>query len=157
MPKPPKSYKVLRDQQEKAGYWTFPAGNRCLGTEVTHLKTGDYTLVGLESVFTIERKRDCGEYAGWVFQPRCRKELERMRGFRDAYLFLEFSFSDLVTYPVNSGIPESKWPALRLTPQGLVKQHWELRQLFPWVRWEFVGQHGREAASSLFKRVVDAG
>lgn len=155
MPKPPEPYLVIRDQQEKANYWTFPAGNRCLGTVVRHLKTGDYTLEHYENRFTIERKHDCAEYASWVFQSRCRKELARMKDFEEAYLFLEFSFSDLVTYPVNSGVPRSKWPDLRVTPQALVKTHWELRREFPWVRWEFVGAHGREAASSLFKRVVD--
>lgn len=155
MPKTPPSYLVVRDIQEKANYWTFPAGNRCLGTEVRHLRTGDYTLAGFEDRFCIERKADSGEYAAWVFQARCRKELERMKSFEEAYLFLEFSFEDLVRYPVNSGIPRSKWEALRLTPQGLVKAHWDLRRAYPWVRWEFVGRNGREAASSLFKRVVD--
>lgn len=155
MPKQPEPYLVIRDQQEKANYWTFPAGGRCLGTEVRHLRTGDYTLENYENVLTIERKRDSGEYSGWLFTSRCQKELQRMKDFQHPYVFLEFSFEDLIQYPVNSGIPRSKWDQLRLSPQGFVKAHHELRARFPHVRFEFVGRFGREAASSLFKRVVD--
>lgn len=155
MPKPEQEYLVARDNREKANFWTFPAGNRCLGTVVQHLKTGDYTLVGYENTFTIERKASAGEFAGWLFQSRAEKELIRMDNFVHPYLLLEFEFEDLVTFPRNSGIPESKWPDLRVTPQFLVKAFHEMQLRHPRLRVAFVGSQALPFCSSLFKRIVD--
>jgi hypothetical protein len=150
------SYLVKRDTREQLG-WEFPEKDRCRGTVAATLKTGDYTLEGFEDRFVIERKRSPSELSQNLFQKRFDAELVRLDKFEHAYLFLEFEFADLVRFPENSGVPKSKWPFLRVTPQLLVKRLHEVQLEHPSLRVLFVGRYGREAASSLFKRVVDNG
>jgi hypothetical protein len=148
-------YHVLRDQQEKARFWEFPAGVSCTGTETVHLKTGDYTLQGYEHVFIVERKGSMGEFAQNLFQPRFERELERLDLFEHPYLVLEFTWDEFINFPEGSGIPRSRWKYLRVTPQGLVKRFHELRLAHPKLRIECVGANGRAYASSLFKRITE--
>jgi hypothetical protein len=149
-------YEVRVDTREQQP-WAFPAGGRCLGTVRAGLPTGDYTLTGFEGRFVIERKGSAAEFAQNLFQPRFHRELARLDEVQHPYLFLEFDWARLVEFPAGSGVPESKWRFLKVTPQLLVKAYHEMRLAHPRLRVEFVGAYGREAASSLFKRVVDAG
>lgn len=155
-PPKPVRHQVIRDSREKDGQgWTFAPSTRCSGTVVATLKTGDYTLAGLEDRFVIERKGAVAEYAANLFQARFARELDRLDAFEHPYLFLEFSFGDLLTFPATSGIPRARWKFLRATGPLLVKAHHELRIRHPRLRVEFVGAHGKDAAASLFKRMAD--
>ncbi len=147
-------YTALVDTREQAGWW-FPESGRCLGSRRVTLRTGDYSLLGFEDRFLIERKRNLAELSQNLFQPRFHRELARLDEVPHAYLFLEFDWAQLIEFPVGSGIPESKWRFLKVTPQLLVKAYHEMRLAHPRLRVEFVGKYGREAASSLFKRIVD--
>lgn len=149
-------YEVLVDTREQ-NPWSFPAGNRCLGSTRVGLKTGDYSLRSFEDRFVIERKGSLSEFSQNLFQDRFWRELDRLDAVQHPYLFLEFNWAQLVEFPAGSGIPESKWKFLKVTPQLLVKRYTEMRIQHPRLRVEFVGSYGREAASSLFKRIVDAG
>jgi hypothetical protein len=149
-------YRVIRDTREQACFWDFPAAGRCLGTEVRGLKTGDYTLEGFEGVLAIERKGTAGEFAANLFQPRFAREMARMDAFEHPYLVLEFSFSQLVEYPAGSGIPKCKWKYLRATPRAVVREFHLMQLRHPRLRVAFVGPHGREFCSSLFKRITDS-
>lgn len=55
IPKQKESYpfRVIYDHREDAGLWRFPEGLQLVRST---LKTGDYTIEGFESLFTIERK-----------------------------------------------------------------------------------------------------
>ena len=55
-------HKILIDTREKQG-WNFEGFEKCEAQEVIGLKTGDYTLEGLETSLCIERKASTGEVA----------------------------------------------------------------------------------------------
>lgn len=150
----PIPYRVLFDTREQQP-WTFPASTRCLGTESVTLKTGDYSLAGWEDRFCIERKGSSSELSQNVFQPRFERELGRMDEFAHAYLFLEFTADQVCRFPEDSGIPHSRWKSLRVTPQLFLKRIHEIQLDHPALRVWFVGNRGREVASSLFKRLTE--
>lgn len=152
----PDGYFVIRDTREQADHgWTFQKRSTCLGTKVAKLDTGDYSVEGLENRFAIERKRSSSELASNLFDARFHRELDRLDLFEFPFVFMEFSMEDLVNYPVNSGIPKSKWRHLKVRPTLLVKKFHETCLAHPRVHWLFVGDCGTQVASSLFKRIVE--
>jgi ERCC4-type nuclease len=70
---------------------------------VKALRTGDYSIAGLEDEVTVERKskRDAYNSLG-ESRARFRRELERMTGFRYAAIVVEATIDDLLTPPVRS-------------------------------------------------------
>src|SRR5215210_7578524 len=73
-------YTVLRDTREQQG-WIFEQGKLCNGTISKALKTGDYTLVGFESILCVERKKNVAEFAKNIIEKRFENELTRMEAF----------------------------------------------------------------------------
>lgn len=160
-PKPTRRpFEVIRDTREQAGHgWDFPpdAKGGCTGTVVEGLPTGDYTVRGLETVLCIERKASTGEFSQNVSQARFTRELERMREFQYAFVVLDFSMDDILNFPANSGIPNSKWKYLRVTPEYLHRRLCELMVQFPNISFVLAGKGGGSAvAYSLMKRVIDS-
>lgn len=151
------SYEVIRDTREQRG-WVFEPSDRCLGTVVETLKTGDYTLRGFEDAFCLERKRNVAELStnlthtdNWS---AFKRELERLEAFRFPFLICEFSLEDLMRFPEGSGIPQARWASLRVKPAFLLKRIHEIHFRFkPQII--FAGGHGKEVASSLFKRMSE--
>lgn len=146
-------YTVIRDTREQKG-WHFFSSASCLGTVIKGLKTGDYSLLGLENRFAIERKRNTGEIAMNIVQPRFERELERLSDFEWPFLIFEFTYEDLVRFPVNSGIPPKRWRGLRVGAKFLEKRLSEMQVKYhlPII---FAGEHGMSAATALFKRVAE--
>lgn len=148
-------YTVIRDTREQANKgWVFQPNDRCLGTVDRKLKTGDYTLLGYETQFVIERKGSVAEFAMNINQTRFTREMERLEAFPHAYVVLEFELEDVVQFPKTSTIPRDKWAELRVTPQYLMMRLNELNFRYK-TKFILVGDRGREFASSLFKRVVE--
>jgi ERCC4-type nuclease len=147
-------YQVIRDSQEKANYWTFSCSKSCEGTEVKRLKTGDYTLVGLENVFTIERKGCIAEFAQNISQKRFERELKRLEKFKYPFILLEFTLEDIMRFPYSSNIPQHLWAKLRVNPSYILKRLLEYQLTYK-TKILLVGAHGKEVASSLFKRVYE--
>ena len=56
------NYTVIKDTREKEGYF-FKKYDKCSGMVVETMKTGDYTIKGLEDVLCIERKASVEEIA----------------------------------------------------------------------------------------------
>jgi DNA excision repair protein ERCC-4 len=52
------------------------------------LPSGDYSLVGHETSFAIERK-SLADLVGCIFQDRFKRELERLQGYQRAFLAIE--------------------------------------------------------------------
>lgn len=147
-------YRVIRDTREQQG-WTFGPSRSCSGTDICKLDTGDYTLKNYESLFVIERKGSIEEFAQNLFQNRFWRELERLNLFQHAYLFLEFTYEDLMSYPKTTSIPKYRWKHIKVTPPLLLKRYHEMRLAHPTLRVEFVGKYGKDVASSLFKRIYE--
>lgn len=150
----PPTFHVIVDNSEKKP-WLFPpdADEGCVGSTVQSIDTGDYTLLGFENVLCIERKGSTGEIAQNVTQARFERELERMRAFPVRAVILEFTLEDLLRFPDNSGIPQSRRRFIRTTPQFLLKRLLELQHTHD-VPFIFAGRDGRAVALSLFSRVL---
>ncbi len=114
---------IYRDSREKFG-WDFSFYG--FKQETKALKTGDYTCLELPDL-VIERKASSGELAinlGKKWK-QFHAELERMSHYKWPYIICEFSFDNLTTFPVNSGIPEKHWKYLRMSPNFLKKRLYE--------------------------------
>jgi hypothetical protein len=146
-------YTVLRDTREQQG-WTFAESQYCEGTVDATLATGDYTLLGYEKFLTIERKGSSGEFARNVVEKRFERELERMEACPHSFMVLEFTMDDLIGFPKNSGIPVHLWPKLRMSSFFLIKRFMEFQFQYK-TRIILAGKHGKDIASSIFKRTVE--
>jgi hypothetical protein len=117
------------------------------------LKTGDYSVFGLESVITVERKRNPAEIAGNLFKDRERfeRELDRMRDFQECHIVLCFSLSDLLAYPYDkpSSLPAYVRKKIRLSGKALLKRMLELQRTYPYIQWWFTTNEKQAADLTL--------
>lgn len=150
-------FKIIRDIQEKVGFWNFLPDEYCAGTTESHLKTGDYTIEGYEEYFMIERKRNSGEVAGnWGREiKRWEREMERANEMRFPFVIFEFNFRELISFPSGSGIPPKLWPSMKIRGPLLVKRFIEFQCNYPNVRFLFAGnrENAQKAAMGIFKNV----
>lgn len=131
---------VIRDTREKPNRgWWFPAEEGCAGTVVATLPTGDYTIQGLESIVTIERKGSTAELAQNLFieVDRFRRELARMESFTHAVVACEFPWIELAEYPNRSKLPRRIKSRIKIRGDRLIKRVETLKQEFPYVDWVF--------------------
>lgn len=148
-------FAALKDTREKNGGWFFPPSDSCEGTTIKTLKTGDYTLRGFEETFIVERKKSTSEWAKNIIEERFERELERLDEFESPFIVCEFTMSDIIRFPYNSGIPKYKWKGLRITSEYMLKRTLEI-QLAHKAKLIFAGTDGYHVCWSLFKRVQDA-
>ncbi len=116
------NYTVIKDTREKEGYF-FKPYDKCDGMVVETMKTGDYTLKGLEDVLCIERKASTAEISmnlGRKKKP-FQAEMERMKDFDHSFIVCEFSMDDLINFPKNSGIPSGKQKFVKITGKYMLK------------------------------------
>jgi ERCC4-type nuclease len=114
-------FTVIRDTREKDGHgWFFDEDNCCQGTLVQKLDTGDYSIVGLENTLSIERKESVSEIATNIVTERFTKELDRLRDIKHKFLICEFELNDIMTFPIGSNIPKSKWNTIRIKPPFII-------------------------------------
>ena len=115
-------YTVIKDTREKQG-WFFKRFGKCKGTVVQTLKTGDYTIEGLEDILCVERKASPAEIAINMGKKKNAfdAEMERISKFRLPYLVLEFSVSELLDFPENSGIPQHKIKKVKMSGKYLLR------------------------------------
>ena len=124
-------YVILKDTREKNG-WDFNSSNKCLAVARWGLKTGDYTIRGLEKDLVIERKASTGELAMNLGKKRkaFEAEMERMSKFRWKYIICEFSIDDLMSFPENSGIPEKQLQYVRMNGKFMWRKLCEYQENF---------------------------
>ena len=125
-------FTVVQDTREKVGAWDFTWYNFCETQKLKSLKTGDYSIEGLEEKFTIERKRNSAEIAINLHHEgnRLELELERMSKMRFAYFICEFPVATLFRFPEDSGIPKKRWDRIKVSGKYLYKQLIELSDRF---------------------------
>jgi hypothetical protein len=117
------------------------------------LDTGDYSIVGLEDIFVIERKGSIGEFYQNMVEKRFEAELARLEEFRWPFVILEFELRDIMMFPFSSGIPKRIWPKLRMKPQFILKRLNDF-QLSYRTKFIFAGKFGRDMAINLFDNIV---
>ncbi len=88
-----------------------PWGEAAFGADVkivkTRLKTGDYTIEGMDKLFVVERKRNWQElYMNSVgkYRESFIRMLRRLREFPFAFMIIEDSFDTLFTFRTWSGL-----------------------------------------------------
>jgi hypothetical protein len=145
-------YLIVRDTQEKANFWNFEPSEKCIGTTDDSLSTGDYTIKGMEDIFTIERKYSTGEFSGNITEARFERQLCRMDAMKHSFLVLEFTLQDVYNFPSGSGIPSKKWSQLRVTPNFILKRLIEIETDHK-CKIIFAGNKGEEIATTIFKRM----
>lgn len=144
---------VIRDTREKKG-WTFGSSDVCYGTKLEALKTGDYSISGLENVFTIERKGSILEFAQNILEKRFEDELDRMDGFPYAYLVLEFTMDDIMNFPNGLKLPPRLKRKICITSSFILKKLMEIMVNHK-VKVILCGRHGSNVATSIFKRMIE--
>jgi ERCC4-type nuclease len=85
------------------------------------LDTGDYTIQGLENIFTIERKMSVSEIATNITENRFKNVLNRLSQIPHAYIIMEFNTDDVYNFPVGSDIPKKLWDKLRIKGNYIMK------------------------------------
>lgn len=100
-----KRFEIICDTREKKPFQFYDRFGNLIECRHQKLNTGDYSLVGLEDLICIERKKTVTELAGNVVSKRFIKELERMKQYKYKYLVLEFSLKNILGYPENQDLP----------------------------------------------------
>jgi len=132
----------------------FDSSNSCEGTVSEKLDTGDYSLSGYEDVFTIERKGSISEFAQNVVQDRFEKELQRMEDIKYGYIILEFNMEELIQYPASLKLNYHQKKKIRLRGSFILKRLIEFSILYK-TKILFCGEHGKQVADSIFKRIIE--
>lgn len=96
------------------------------------LKVADYSIEGLEDYILIERKASTGEIALNLGKKlkQFNKELSIMGRADNKFIICEFSLNDMTIFPVDSGIPKSKWKDLIVTANYLTYKLHELAGMY---------------------------
>lgn len=162
-------YTVVRDTREKVGQgWNFSASERCAGTLIQKLDVGDYSLLGLEKLVTIERKGSISEFCGNLTQERFvgeydaakggldkQSEIIRLEGVHWPFILLEFDVDDLIKYPNIPELPPRLRKTIRFKGSAALKKVIELQMHYK-TKIIFCGKdRAKDVASSIFKRIVE--
>lgn len=149
-------YTVIRDTREKEGHgWMFAKEDRCCGTLIQKLDTGDYSLVGFENRVVIERKGSVSEWATNIFDDRFTRELDRLLSFPYPFIICEFDVAAIYAFPAQSGIPKTRWRYMKLRGPQIIKRTVELQMQYPTINVVFAGKRGKDYASCVMKRFMD--
>jgi len=97
---PNSKFIVVKDTREKSGHgWSFDEDSLCAGTRIGTLKTGDYSIEGLEDTFCIERKETPAEFASNCVQQRWDNCVDRLAQMEHPYIIFEFFKEDIENWP----------------------------------------------------------
>lgn len=144
-------FTIIVDTREQTP-WTFD--NYVVANQ--KLDTGDYSIQGLEHIFTIERKKSVSEIANNISEKRFDKELERLKNFKYSFLLLEFSLDNVLDYPIGSTVPKKIWNNLKITNKYILKYLTQINIDYN-LNILYCGnsQAAEEMAISIMKRMVD--
>lgn len=149
-------YRVIRDTREKKEHgWFFDVSSTCDGTIRTKLEEGDYAIEGYENLMVIERKGSVSEWAGNVMTDRFENELKRLLTIKYVWIILEFTMDDLVQYPRGPTVHPSVRKKTRVNGALLLKRTIEIERDYHNIKIAFCGKHGKQVASSIFKRMSE--
>jgi ERCC4-type nuclease len=155
------TYTVIKDTREQKGHsFGYNRRDRCVGTEVTKLDTGDYSLKGLEDKLCIERKASVEELAGnlGVSRKTFYREIDRMVLIPHRFLLFEFDFEDIIDFPNHKGsrIPEHKKATVFIRANFILKCITEFQAEYG-IPVIFCGNkdNAKIMMTSLFKRFAD--
>jgi hypothetical protein len=152
-------FEIISDTREKNG-WQFRKSAKCSGMVTRMLKTGDYSITGLDDPsgphsVTIERKGSISEFVGNLSKsdfPRFERELVRMKEFERAFVVLEFTMADLMKWPASSGVGGWKRRRIQTTGAYILKVFLQVQARHPHVHFVFAGSDGQAVALAILKQ-----
>jgi ERCC4-type nuclease len=109
-------FTIIVDTREQMP-WEFGFHN----TAKRKLDTGDYSIEGFESLFTIERKKSVSEIANNITESRFKDVLERLGSIPHSFMIMEFSLDEIYQFPVGSDVPKKMWDKLRISGNYIMK------------------------------------
>jgi predicted RND superfamily exporter protein len=120
------------------------------------LDTGDYSIEGLENIFTIERKKSVAEIANNISEKRFDNALARLKEYKYKFLLLEFSLDNVLDYPIGSTVPKKTWEKLKITSKYILKYLTKIAIEYN-IQVIFCGNKdaAEEMAISIMKRVFE--
>jgi hypothetical protein len=120
------------------------------------LDTGDYSIQGLEHIFTIERKKSVSEIANNITEPRFKDVLDRLQKFQHKFILLEFTLNNVLDYPVGSTVPKKMWSTMKITGKYILKHLTEINIKYG-IHTIYCGNrdNAEEVALSIMKRMVE--
>jgi hypothetical protein len=120
------------------------------------LDTGDYSIQGLENIFTIERKMSVSEIATNITENRFKNVLDRLSKISHSYMIMEFDTDDVYNFPVGSDIPKRLWDKLRIKGNYIMKTLLEA-SINHNIQLLFCGDanNAERTAISLIKRIYE--
>lgn len=142
-------FTIIIDTREQTP-WEFGFHN----TAKRKLDTGDYSIEGYESLFTIERKRSVSEIANNISESRFKDVLERMGNIPHSFMLMEFEVDEIYTFPVGSDVPKKMWDKLKISGNYIMKYLIEA-QLKHNIHILFCGDpsNAEKVAVSIMKRI----
>lgn len=149
-----KRYTVIRDTREQQG-WTFTESAYCAGTVIKTMKTGDYTLEGMEDFLCVERKKNVAEFAKNIIEKRFDRELVRLNTFPVAFIILEFTMDDIMRWPLGSGIPKHLLYKIKISKYFILKRLIDFQTQYKNIQFVMVGPHGKDVLGTLFKKAIE--
>jgi len=120
------------------------------------LDTGDYSVEGLENIFTIERKRSVSEIANNISEKRFDDVLNRLQNYQHKFILLEFTLNNVLDYPIGSTVPKKLWGGLKITGKYILKYLTEINIKYG-IHTIYCGNrdNAEEVALSIMKRMVE--
>ena len=118
------------------------------------LDTGDYSILGLEHLIGIERKKSVSEFANNITESRFKDVVIRMSQLKYSFLLLEFDLEDILIYPVGSTVPRRMWDKIKISPAFILKHILEL-QINHNIKVVFCGDssNAQKMAEHILKKV----
>lgn len=101
-------------------------------TSIATIKTGDYSLEGYQDLIFIERKASTSELYNNLIKnyTRFQRELDRAKDCKYKYIICEFHYTDLLTFPKNSGMPFFLQKRLRASGSFLRRRVMEVEEKY---------------------------
>lgn len=109
-------FTVIIDTREQIP-WEFELHT----TSKKKLDTGDYSIEGYESIFTIERKKSVSEIATNISESRFKDVLNRLGQIPHSFMLMEFSIDEVYNFPVGSDLPKKMWDKLKVKGNYIMK------------------------------------
>jgi hypothetical protein len=148
-------YSVCRDSREKRGFgWWFEENLQCDGTIIKTMRTGDYSIDGMEDTLVIDRKGCLSEFAANLTDKRFEREMERMSHIDQSIVMLEFEYEDFENWPKSAGLTNNQIAQVKTSAKFLRKKVHEFCERYG-VRFIFAGSDGQEIANDIFLEVVN--
>lgn len=121
-------FKIIVDSREQIP-WTFFEDDFCSGSIVQKLDAGDYSIVGFENDFSIERKRNVAEIAGNIVEDRWGRFLDKFNQIPHNFIICEFGVDDILKYPLGSSIPKRRQKYIKIRPPFILSKIAEMQLL----------------------------